>query len=53
MHVEGDLFRTKESFRVYEKENTSAIGELNWNTSSDEFAYREIYINNKQDEATK
>ena len=53
VHVEGDLFRTKESFRVYEKENTSAIGELNWNTSSDEFAYREIYINNKQDEATK
>lgn len=50
VHVEGDLFRTRTPFRVYEQENTSAVGELNWNTESDEFAYREIYSAGKDGE---
>ena len=47
LHIEGDLFRTSKQFIAYEKENTSAVGELNWNTSTDEFAYREIYTKTK------
>jgi len=47
VHVEGDLFRTKEPFKAYEEENTWAIGELNWNTVSNEFAYREIYTHDE------
>lgn len=43
LHVGGDLFRTAKPFIVHEKKDMSAIGELNWNTATDEFAYREIY----------
>lgn len=51
LHIEGDLFRTRKQFIAYEKENTSAVGELNWNTSTDEFAYREIYTKTKGSKA--
>lgn len=42
--VEGDLYRTKQPFTTYvDGKKMNTIGELNWNTYTNEFAYREIY----------
>jgi len=43
-HVDGDLYRTKTPFSSFiDGVEMETIAELNWNKSSNEFAYREVY----------
>lgn len=43
-HVSGDLYRSPTPFTVYiDKQKMSTIAEVNWNTATNEFVYREIY----------
>lgn len=43
-HVEGDLYKSITPFEIYKDgQEFSAVAEVNWNSSSNEFVYREIY----------
>lgn len=48
-HIEGDLYRTTSPFITYiNGKKTFATAEVNWNKSSNEFAYRELYTEIKE-----
>lgn len=52
-HVEDDLYRSPEPFVTYRGgKEMDTVAEVNWNTATNEFVYREIYTPRKDAEET-